>query len=108
MNQQPDGLTPVRLGKITTVVTHLEMTRKPDLRPAHEPAGVTVVQHGDPDVVWYRDLYRRVGGHDWLWFSRLILDDAALKAEICADGVEVFSVRLDGKDVGLLELDFSD
>jgi len=108
MQQQPDGLTPVPPGKIATVVTHLEMTEKPDLRPAFEPAGVTIDHQADPDVGWYRDLYRRVGGHDWLWFSRLILDDAELTAEICAEGVEVFSVQLDGTDVGLLELDFSE
>lgn len=107
MGLQPDGLTPVPPGKIATVVTHLEMTEKPQLRPAYEPAGVTIVVHRDPDVGWYRDLYRRVGGHDWLWFSRLILDDDALRSEICAEGVEVFSVQIGGEDVGLLELDFS-
>ena len=52
MNQQPDGLTPVPLGKIATVVTHLEMTEKPDLRLANEPAGVTIVHHPDPDEVF--------------------------------------------------------
>ena len=106
MKRQPDGLVPVPAGKIATVVTHLEMAEKPDLRPAFEPSGVTLARHRNPNLDWYRDLFRRVGGTDWLWFSRLLLNDEALAAEIGVEEVEVFSVRLGGADVGLLELDF--
>jgi GNAT superfamily N-acetyltransferase len=47
-----------------------------------------------------------VVGADWLWFSRLTLADGALAA-ILADGdVEIFALRRDGRNVGMLELDF--
>ena len=53
----------------------------------------------------YRELYRRVG-ENWLWLSRLHLSDAELSAIIRAEGVEVHALTLDGRDEGLLDLDF--
>ena len=59
-----------------------------------------------PAPAKYRALFRRVG-EPWLWFSRLALDDTALRRIVHDDGVQVFAV-LDraGIEVGLLELDF--
>ena len=54
---------------------------------------------------WYRDLHRRVG-EEWLWFSRARMNDAELAAIIHAPGVEVYALVVDGRDEGLLELDF--
>lgn len=54
----------------------------------------------------YRALFRRVGG-PWLWFSRLVPDDAGLSALVAAPGVEVHAAEDGtGAAVGLLELDF--
>ena len=58
-----------------------------------------------PDLDWYRDLYRRVG-EEWLWFSRLQMPDAELAAIIQSPLVEVYALVQDGRDEGLLELDF--
>ena len=58
-----------------------------------------------PDLDWFRDLYRRVG-EEWLWFSRLRMSDAELAAIIHAPRVEVYALAHDGRDEGLLELDF--
>jgi GNAT superfamily N-acetyltransferase len=99
------GYTTVPAGKIATVVTHLEMRTRPPLRP--EPAGGVYALRRplQPELAWYRDLFRRVGA-DWLWFSRLALDDKRL-AEIVHDGaVEVHALRHRSRDEGLLELDF--
>ena len=57
------------------------------------------------DLNWFRDLYRRVG-EEWLWFSRLQMNDADLAAIIHSPLVEVYALVEDGRDEGLLELDF--
>ena len=101
----PDGYSDVPQGKIAAVVTHLEMTAPPPRRD--DPPGAWRLRKADtPAPDWYRDLYRRVG-EEWLWFTRVGLSDADLAARICAPGVEVYALVVDGHDEGLLELDFS-
>ena len=100
----PDGYSDVSTGKIAAVVTHLEMTERPALRP--DPAGAwTLRRVPSPDLDWFRDLYRRVG-EEWLWFSRLQMADAELAAIIRSPMVEVHALMHEGRDEGLLELDF--
>ncbi|ROP91265.1 N-acetylglutamate synthase-like GNAT family acetyltransferase [Stella humosa] len=101
----PDGYTDVPAGKLATVVTALEMLAPPAARPDPSPAPWTLRPAHRPDLDWYRDLYRRVG-EDWLWFSRLRMADTALAAIIHDPGVAVFALAVDGRDEGLLELDF--
>ena len=59
----------------------------------------------DPDLAAYRSLYRAVG-EDWLWFSRLVMPDAALSAIVKHADVEVYALRDRASAIGLLELDF--
>jgi GNAT superfamily N-acetyltransferase len=100
----PDGYSDVPARKIAAVVTHLEMTERPALRP--DPAGAwTLRKVPSPDLDWFRDLYRRVG-EEWLWFSRLQMADAELAAIIRSPMVEVHALVHEGRDEGLLELDF--
>jgi GNAT superfamily N-acetyltransferase len=100
----PDGYSDIPPGKIAAVVTHLEMTERPPLRP--DVAGAfTLRKVENPDLDWYRDLYRRVG-EEWLWFSRLQMTDAELAANIQSPLVEVYALVHDGYDEGLLELNF--
>jgi GNAT superfamily N-acetyltransferase len=100
----PDGYSDVPAGKIAAVVTHLEMTERPAPRP--DPAGAwTLRRVPSPDLDWFRDLYRRVG-EEWLWFSRLQMVDAELAAIIRSPMVEVHALVHEGRDEGLLELDF--
>ncbi|PVA06994.1 GNAT family N-acetyltransferase [Thalassorhabdomicrobium marinisediminis] len=91
-------------GKIASVVTHLEMREKPEVAPHPAPAA-ELVFHARPELDWYRDLFSRIGA-DWLWFSRLGLSDAELASVLNDDRVHVYSVRVDGRDEGMLELDF--
>ena len=100
----PDGYSDVPPGKIAAVVTHLEMTERPALRPDPEGAW-TLRRVASPDLDWFRDLYRRVG-EEWLWFSRLQMADAELAAIIRSQMVEVHALVHEGRDEGLLELDF--
>ena len=98
------ALIPVDDGDLATIVTTLEMTRRPPLRPL--PASpLRLVRWATPEPVKYRTLFRRVGG-PWLWYSRLAMDDAALTAIVHDAGVEVYAVTdRAGIEVGLLELD---
>jgi GNAT superfamily N-acetyltransferase len=100
----PDGNFDIPAGKIATVVTHLEMTARPALRP-DPPGAFTLRRVETPDLDWFRDLFRRVG-EEWLWFSRLQMPDAKLAAIIHAPQVEVYALAHAGRDEGLLELDF--
>ena len=100
----PDGHSDIPAGKIAAIVTHLEMIERPALRP--DPAGPWTLRRDEsPDLNWYRDLYRRVG-EEWLWSSRLQMTDAELAAIIHSSAVEVFALVQDGRDEGILELDF--
>ena len=100
----PDGYSDVPAGKIAAVVTHLEMTARPPLRA--EPPGAWTLRRIDrPAPDWFRELYLCVG-EEWLWFSRVRMSDAELAAIIQSPQVEVYALTLDGRDEGLLELDF--
>lgn len=98
------GLTPVRDDELATVVTTLEMRARPPLRPL--PASpLRLVAWVRPEPAKYRALFRRVGA-PWLWYSRLVLDDAALCVIVHDPAVAVFAaVDAGGVEVGLLELD---
>ncbi|WP_322518377.1 GNAT family N-acetyltransferase [Rhodopseudomonas palustris] len=100
----PDGYSDVPAGKIAAVVTHLQMTARPSLL-AERAGPWTLRRVADPDVDWFRDLFYRVG-HHWLWFSRLRMSDDELRAAIHAPLVEIHALSYDGRDEGLLELDF--
>jgi GNAT superfamily N-acetyltransferase len=100
----PDGYSDVPAGKIAAVVTHLEMTERPAPRP--DPAGRWTLRRVEqPALDWFRALYARVG-EDWLWFSRIRMTDAELTAILHSPLVEAYALVDDGRDEGLLELDF--
>ena len=102
----PDGYSDVPDGKIAAVVTHLEMIARPAPRP--DPAGAWTLRRVEmPPLDWFRDLYRRVG-EEWLWFSRIRMPDAELSAIIHSPLVEVYALEQEGRDEGMLELDFRD
>ena len=95
---------PVADGELAAVVTFLEM-REPSLEPVpRSPLALERIERPSPER--YRELFRRVGA-PWLWFSRLIMDDAKLAAIIHDPHVELFAVTDEsGRDAGMLELDF--
>jgi GNAT superfamily N-acetyltransferase len=98
-------LTPVAPGELAAIVTSLEMRERPKPRPL--PASPLRLQRWkEPRANAYRTLFNRVGA-PWLWFSRLLLDDAALEAIIRDPAVEISAVvDRNGIEIGLLELDF--
>jgi GNAT superfamily N-acetyltransferase len=101
-----DGYTDVPARKIAAIVTHLRMLAPPVMvARSGDVTDISIRRVHHPSADWYRDLYRRVG-ENWLWFSRLTLRTAALEAIICHPLVEVYALAADGRDEGLLELDF--
>jgi GNAT superfamily N-acetyltransferase len=92
-------------GEMAVVVTYLELTRRPMPSPV-STSPLRIRRWKDPDPAKYRVLFRRVGT-PWLWFSRLVMEDARLTEIIGNPLVEIYPV-LDPKgiEVGLLELDF--
>ena len=91
-------------GELVAVVTFLEMRERPTLEVPSSPLSLHRAE--DPRLDWYRALFRKVGAR-WLWFSRLIMDDAKLAPIISDAKVDLFAVIDEsGGEVGVLELDF--
>ena len=99
------GLIAVPASEVATIVTTLEMRQRPPLRPL--PASrFRLAAWPLPTPEKYRALFRRVGA-PWLWFSRLVMDEAALLRIIHDPGTAIFAVTDSaGVEVGMLELDF--
>ncbi|BCI72282.1 acetyltransferase family protein [Sphingomonas sp. S17] len=98
------ALIPVDPAEIATIVTTLEMRERPRPRPM-PPSPLSLSAWKMPDLAKYRTLFRRVGA-PWLWFSRLVMDDATLAAIVHDPAVAVFAVvDRAGIEVGMLELD---
>ena len=96
------SLIEVPAGQLAAVVTYLEMKASP-VRPAIPPSPL-ILHPIRPSPAEHRELFRAVGA-PWLWFSRLVMRDAALQAIIGHPEVELFEVRDGDQVVGMLELD---
>ncbi len=99
------ALIPVANDVLATIVTTLEMRRRPPLRPI-PGSRFRLVRWERPAIDRYRTLFARVGA-PWLWFSRLVMADAALSAILGDPLIQVHAV-IDpaGIEVGMVELDF--
>ena len=95
---------PVANGELAAVVTYLEMTAPPEYEAPSSALSLKRVEVPQPSH--YRDLFQLIGA-PWLWFSRLILDDAHLAEIIQHPKVELYSVLDErGHEAGMIELDF--
>ncbi len=97
------GYTDLPPGTIAALVTYLEMRKAPELRSVTRDGWSLVPLAGD--IGRYREIFRRVG-EPWLWFSRLIMSDDDLRAILNDARVQALALHADGRDIGLLELDF--
>lgn len=99
-----DGYHDLPSGRIAAIVTYLEM-RTPQRVDVPIPPGVEITRLHGEDPALYRELFRAVG-EPWLWFSRLHMTDAELRALLTSPQVEVYTLHSQGIPSGLLELDF--
>lgn len=100
-----NGVYRVEANKMAVIVTYLEMRARPVLRDIPPPQGVTFRQV-TPTLGWYRDVFTRVGTHDWMWYGRLKLPEAELVSILEDANIVFFTLSKDGVDEALLELDF--
>ena len=92
-------------GKLRTVVTYLAMETPPeDVRPPAPLPGIAIRRRRAMPAADYLRLYHAIGD-DWLWWSRLLWDEATLAAHLAAEETEVYVAEADGEEIGLIELD---
>ena len=98
------GFTELPPGMIAAVATYLEMSGPP---PAGHEAGPSphLFEPIGGDLDRYRALYARIG-EPWLWFSRAVMTDGQLREIIEDSDVEALALVVEGRDCGLIELDF--
>jgi GNAT superfamily N-acetyltransferase len=101
----PDGYTDLAPGKIASVVTYLEMLKRPALSDLSS-SGVQLRRVRNPQLDWYRAIFRRAGAQ-WLWFSRLAMTGEQLAAVLQNSDVEFFLAESAGSEIGIAELDRS-
>lgn len=101
----PIGYHNLPPGHLANVVTCLEMTQRPSLRPVPGLDGLRLERMGAGDTDRFRKLFEAIG-RDIMWFSRLIMPEEKLAAIIGDPKVESTALVKDGRDIGLLELDF--
>jgi GNAT superfamily N-acetyltransferase len=91
-------------GHLAAVVTYLEIRERPFVAVPESPLELKRIEVPQPEH--YRELFRLVGA-PWLWFSRLVMDDAHLASIIQHPKVELYIVLDEsGREAGMLELDF--
>jgi GNAT superfamily N-acetyltransferase len=94
----------IRTGDVAAVVTFLELRQKP--QQGVPASALSLRRIENPQIDAYRKLFRQVGS-PWLWFSRLVMDDAVLATIIQHPDVDLYAVVDEaGREVGMLELDF--
>ena len=101
----PDGYSDIPAGKIATVVTHLQLCKRPSLRPEHTQDSWVLRKTDWPDLDRYRALYRRIG-EDLFWFSRLRFSDDELREIFAPPAYEAYVFESAGQEEGIVELDF--
>ncbi len=105
--QLADGYIDLPPGKLANIQTNLEMLSRP--KPAPVRAGTDsscrLTRLVKPDAQRYRELFKRVG-EPYLWSSRLAITNQELLDIIHDDAEEVYAVQYEGRECGLLELDF--
>lgn len=99
-----DGYTDLPPGKLAAIVTYLEMRTPPAAPAVRKASDFEIRRVTQPDLDWYRGLYRRIG-EPWLWFSRLRMSDRELRAVLDDPAIDIFVLSFGGEDHGLLELD---
>lgn len=100
----PNGYYELPPGKMANVVTCLELTLE-DQAPTPLPPPLELTPFGPEAIESYRRLFRQVG-EPWLWFSRLVMPDAELRARLADPAIFIAALVGNAEPLGLLELDF--
>jgi GNAT superfamily N-acetyltransferase len=97
-----------KAGKLSDVITYLEMSARPTRPTLPAPAGKLALMRVERCTVsYYRYLYQAVGER-WLWFERRVWDDERLALTLAKPEVEISVLYVGGVPAGYFELDRSD
>ena len=90
----------------TLIINYLEMTSPTEFRPdyAHDLSGVLIMQAEQPDIDFYRFLYRAVG-YDLRWRDRLIMADDELQHIVTSPDTRIDVLYVNGIPAGYCELE---
>ncbi|PHS09662.1 MAG: GNAT family N-acetyltransferase [Blastopirellula sp.] len=91
---------------IATKTTYLEMRSADSQTIATRPVGknIEVNRLHQPTGQYYKFLYKSVGS-DLNWVDRLLLSDSELEKIIHDPKIEIWVLKVDGKEAGYAELD---
>jgi GNAT superfamily N-acetyltransferase len=103
----PQGYSIVPPRHVANVATFLEMRSKPEISSPGLAKVMTLERWQDADLATYRALFKTIG-ENWLWYSRLVIQDDALLRILRDPRIEIYRLLEDGVVAGLLELDFSE
>ncbi len=92
-------------GRIANAVTWMERTGNTPIGVG-APAEFATHKLTGAEFSRYRRLFAAVG-EPWLWSGHLIHPESALRARLESPAYEMHAATLAGRDVGILELDFS-
>ena len=96
----------VRSGTIPDmlIITYLQMTRREQFCPTYSArADVSMRQITNPDIAFYKKLYRGVG-EDLRWRDRLLIPEAQLQAELNKPGTSLYVMYVGETPAGYIEL----
>jgi GNAT superfamily N-acetyltransferase len=92
------------MDRVLTKTTYLEMRSAPGVSYPAALDGVAVERVECPAVEFYRYLYNSVG-RDYSWVDRNLLPDKPLRQIVQDERVEIYVLKVAGKDAGYAELD---
>jgi len=99
------GTYDIPKGHLAVVVTHMVCAEAAEPRP--QPPGVVLRREDRIEPEVYRMLFRMVG-RDWLWTSRLMLEDDALVQILLDPSVTLYTLQGEDGPLGIVELDQND
>ncbi len=96
---------PVPEGKLSMVITYLEMTKPPSrILRSKRSEHLSIIRANPPTISFYRFLYNSVGS-DWLWYERNGMPDEQLAAVIERPETEIYVLYFQGTPAGFVEFD---
>lgn len=91
--------------RFISVRTHyLEMTTAPSDLKSEEKEDCVIMKLDDPNIIFYRYLYKEVG-EDITWVNRLVIEDEELYTIITKPTLQIFVLYYKGSPAGYAEID---
>jgi ribosomal protein S18 acetylase RimI-like enzyme len=103
----PNGSYTLPPGKLANIAHRLEMRQPPNRHLKPWPNDLHLEAITAQNLAAYREVFRTVG-QDFLWFSRLLMEDEKLLAILSNPNTHSFTLKRGATTIGILELSFRD